>query len=285
MLICGDPEVNKRVALLLISILAVSSLMLVESAFAQSIPKPSVPEFTVNLVSHPYTVVPNPTTDPYTGKVTTYPAYINENKSLEIKIKNQPHNSYQMADGNWSRLYYNLRYKPHFSLDDWVYYPISTDADYAVNVNASLFEYTVISLDSGLYGYLILDSNQIDFQVRALTGYDEARYGVSGNTGELIWLGNHFTGEKSDWSTTQRLIIPTLPSSSANLFSPTTNSTSPASTTDQTTEPALNDTSQTLQLEIIIGTLVTIFLAIISLLIYHKRRRDSKPCPTVPNNN
>jgi hypothetical protein len=40
---------SKSWALLLVAVLTVSSLLMVASAFAQSIPKPSVPEFTLQL--------------------------------------------------------------------------------------------------------------------------------------------------------------------------------------------------------------------------------------------
>ncbi|MCJ7763000.1 hypothetical protein MUP38_06065, partial [Candidatus Bathyarchaeota archaeon] len=73
---------SKRVALLFIVILTVSSLKVGNFALA-SITKPSVPEFTVKLADHSYDVPPSTTatTDPYTGKqtVTTQPGYHVEN--------------------------------------------------------------------------------------------------------------------------------------------------------------------------------------------------------------
>ena len=61
---------NKVFSLLLVAILAVSSLILVESATAQSIPKPSVPEFTAKIVANPYEIPTPHSVDPYTGKDT-----------------------------------------------------------------------------------------------------------------------------------------------------------------------------------------------------------------------
>jgi hypothetical protein len=49
-------SLNKSAALLLIAILILSTLIMVESAFAQSIPKPSLPEFTVEFVGSSYEV-------------------------------------------------------------------------------------------------------------------------------------------------------------------------------------------------------------------------------------
>ena len=61
---------RKCVTLLLIVILTSSSLMLIESVFAQSMFEPSVPEFTLEFVDKSYDVPPTTesTTDPYTIK-------------------------------------------------------------------------------------------------------------------------------------------------------------------------------------------------------------------------
>src|SRR3990170_3163062 len=68
-------SMNKRVALLLIAMLAVSSLILVKTAPASaSIPKPSVPEFNVKLIDSSYIIPATTTTDPYTGQTVTHPS-------------------------------------------------------------------------------------------------------------------------------------------------------------------------------------------------------------------
>jgi hypothetical protein len=81
---------SKLATLLFITVLTVSSLVMVGSVFAQSIQTPSVPEFTVKLVAHPYDVPPTTTTtiDQYTGQeiVTTIPGYHVENKSICDKM-------------------------------------------------------------------------------------------------------------------------------------------------------------------------------------------------------
>ena len=66
---------SKGVSLLFVVVLAVSSLMMVESAFAQSIPKPSVPEFTVKFVDRSYSVEESSQINPYTGKTEVIPAH------------------------------------------------------------------------------------------------------------------------------------------------------------------------------------------------------------------
>jgi hypothetical protein len=265
----------KHAALLLVAFLAVSSLIMAESALAQSIPKPSVPEFTVKLVSHPYNVAPYNAVDPYTGAVTTYPGYVEENKSIEITIKNQPFDSYQMADGNWSRLYYNLRFKGHFYTGDWTYYPLSPESGY---INASNSDYTIISLPKYLSPYDLSPAmysvgSQFDFQVQALIGYDEPRYaGFSTNTPEPvpIFVGYNFTGEASDWSNTLTITItegqtPTSP----------TPTPPPSPATTPTPPPTPYSGAQLTEQEIIIGVAIaaTIIIVGLGLLIYLIKRK------------
>jgi hypothetical protein len=61
-------KTTKHLALALILLLATSSMLWVESVSAQSIPKPSVPEFSLKYVDHSYDVPTTYGTDPYTGK-------------------------------------------------------------------------------------------------------------------------------------------------------------------------------------------------------------------------
>lgn len=65
---------------------------------------------------------------------------------------------------------------------------------------------------------------------------DETRYGVSGNTGELVSYDNHFTGESSDWSNTQTITI--------NGNAPTTTLTTTPSQYPTATPDAQGDANQ-----------------------------------------
>ena len=56
-------SIGKGLSLLLVVILVGSSLIMVESASAQSIPKPSIPEFTVNLIDSSYDIPPSSSVD------------------------------------------------------------------------------------------------------------------------------------------------------------------------------------------------------------------------------
>jgi hypothetical protein len=228
---------NKRVALLLIVVLAVSSLIAVKPAPAEApIPKPSVPEFTVKLVDSSYDVPTTYSTNPYTGEKVTHPGYRVESRTIEIKIKNQPFTPFlvEEATANWTvGLQYVIRWKGHFE-QDWheIYYddPMDGFTGFSANLES---EYSVISFEGeyssteglrlyyqGLIATFPPDA-QVDFQVKARIGY-VSRYPVPFTSG---WI---FIGEESGWSNTQTLTIgvsQTPTSSPAN--SPTPSQESP----------------------------------------------------------
>ena len=207
---------NRTAVLMLLALITLSSLAMIGSAFAQLIPKPSVPEFTVQIVSYPYDVPTTHSIDPFTGQNITQEGYHVENKSIEVRIKNQPFTPYQIQDSNgneWTiNLHYNIRIKGHFS-EDWIElyrasdgYPIQHGKDDVV------LSYVLEPNTDTVWGtkYVTIPAGgQVDFQVKAMIGYvhREVTMPVPG-TG---WL---FTGETSGWSNTQTLIIgENLPSS------------------------------------------------------------------------
>ena len=113
--------------MLLVVILVVSSLIMLESAYAQSIPKPSVPEFTVQYIKTSYSVI-----DPYTGVSQQV-----DNSTIEVKIKNQPFT--YTNNGISYHLYYNVRTKPHFE-GNWIErYPIIDRANSPYNTTTKTF--------------------------------------------------------------------------------------------------------------------------------------------------
>jgi hypothetical protein len=236
--------------------------------------QPSVPDFTVKLVSHPYNVATVTSVDPYTGAVKTYPGYVEENKSIEVTIKNQPFGSYQMPDGNWSRLYYNLRFKGHYYTGDWTYYPLSPESGY---INASNSDFTVISLPKYLSPYDLSPASypvgsEFDFQVQALTGYDEAKY-AEGADYHIIFVGYNFTGATSDWSITQTLTIGENQTPTPSPATTSTPTTSPELTPTPTSTP-YQELQQTEQ-EAIIGAIITAVVigAGLGFLIYLIKRK------------
>ena len=183
---------NKPATLLLIAVLAVSSLIMVSSAFAQSITKPSVPEFTLKYVDNSYDVPPTYEIDQYTGEnVTAKYGYHVENRSIEFTFKNQPFAPYTDSSGNNIQLYYNFRFRGNYG-EAWTYYPEDSKGRSVIHYGggiqvddtqlypplypASNSDYTVVSLRLGLLGppvgsQEIPDGVEVDFQAQALIGY------------------------------------------------------------------------------------------------------------------
>ena len=207
------------------------------------IPKPSVPEFTLELVGPPYYVNTTYSLDPNTGQIVAKIGYTNPYSALKINAENQP------FDSSYGNLYYNIRVKNHSATDNWVeayqawnFYPQqSNDSDYT-NVGFSIQGYNFIGTLAGL---------QVDIQVEAMLG----RMGrVSTPIG-----GYGFIGETSGWSETQTISIP----ANTPLSPISTPSTSPS-------QP-----QQTEQLEIITGVAiaVVVFGAGLCLLVYLIKRK------------
>jgi hypothetical protein len=171
---------SKGLALVFILILTVSSLIMVNPAFASAqITRPSVPEFTVNLV----------------------------NNSIVLTIKNQPFTP-ETLSGETTTLYYNVQSKLHSS-QDWTYWFLASDG-YPTQDSGS--KYTVLSYGWGggfiftsSHGIEIPSGSQVDFQVQAMNGY-LGREIVNASLGAfgVPWV---FKGETSDWSN-QTLLIP-----------------------------------------------------------------------------
>ena len=218
---------SKIFSLLLVLILAVSSLIMAKPAFAQTpipspvpIPTPSVPEFTVKFVDASYDVAPTSSIDPYTGQNITNQGYHVENRTIELTIQNQPFDSY-IANGQNISFYFNVREKGHYE-ENWtiVYSP---DLGYLTESNS---EYTVTSysLDENVFPFwneISSSGGQVDFQVQALIGYVSRIYNPNA-TLQIDMYPWAFTGETSGWSNTQTVNVPsnsTSASTSPNLTS------------------------------------------------------------------
>ena len=189
---------RKNATLLLIAVLTFSSLFMVGSVFAQSTPKPSVPEFTVKAVAHPYDIPTTYSTDPYTGETITHEGRHVENKSIEVWIKNIPFTPYTDAEGNEVNLYYNVRVKGHFE-PDWGTPTTYSESDSAERIPQSNSEYTVLSL-ANYYS----SKAQVDYQVEAVVGHFYTDYYPPGHA--ITWPVTVFqVDETSGWSSTQTL--------------------------------------------------------------------------------
>ena len=173
---------RQSVALILILIMAISSLsfMMVKPANAQSIPKPSVPEFTLDFVDRSFT---------------TIDGVYYDSKTIQVTIANQPslNNSlfynvrYSVNSGNWMDIY---------RMDDA--YPPQSDS-----------EYTIISVYLHPQGNatLVPTNSIVDVQVEAMIGFIHRDYNPN-HTSQIDMYPYVFTGETSGWSNTQTITIP-----------------------------------------------------------------------------
>jgi hypothetical protein len=212
MLIVGMGGFNKNLVVVLI--VALSSLLLVESAFAQ-LPNPSAPEFIVKYVNNSYEVPSTTTIDPYTGQTIINAAHYVENKSIEFSIKNQV----------WNDVYgihYDIRVKGHFE-ENWTNVfsetfdsPTMSNSTYTILVFSSSDGTTYKGFYRGWGEIYAPSEGKIDFQVQAFVrGYVPSDSMFGGMTETTL--------TKSGWSNTQTVTIP----ASSNSISPTPTPTVP----------------------------------------------------------
>ncbi len=264
-------------------ILLASSIFAIIPISAESIPNPSVPEFTVKIIDHSYdtpVTTPTYTTDPYTGEqiqlTSGSPSYHIQNKSIEISIKNQPFTAY-ISSGNYIGLYYNFRYKGHYGTD-WTYDPFKPndisskmyggwDMTRLFPYEASKSDYTIVSKTFDYFG---ANYGQVDFQVQAQIGYVQE---MGSAYSARIW-GNfyNFTGQSSDWSNTQTITIDTS--------NPTINPTAPIVTfspapyeTDITTQLSDNWALPQLDLNVLgFAALASVVVVLLVFLVLLRKR-------------
>jgi hypothetical protein len=192
--------------------------LLIASAFAlapvsASVPKPTVPEFTLQLVAHPYDFAPTYTVDPYTGQsVLKENGYRAKNMSIEVTITNQQY-SYS-SNGVAYDIYYDVRQKPHFS-DYWneMSRPVShwiddsfTERLFASGVKQTESNVTVLSLPADYS-----PNTQIDVEVRAAVGHNQNYWIVDSydfsSAPSRHWVHGVALDDMSNWSSTQTLTV------------------------------------------------------------------------------
>jgi hypothetical protein len=199
---------NKTCALVLVVILAISCVIMVESAYAQTFTKPSVPYFTANYVDRSYYIPPTYGIDQYSGQtVQTGGGFTVQNKTIELTIKNQKVTPYSIRDDDALRsvyLNFQIRYKGHFG-QEWQNY--SVGEDYWLDNTVVLF-WLGENRNSPYLGDLYA-GNQVDFQVQARIGYYMHTDNDWYNPNSLV-----FVGESSDWSGIQTVTIPGASTSS-----------------------------------------------------------------------
>jgi hypothetical protein len=261
--------------------LVVASLLVVYPVFAQQIHRPSVPEFSVQYIDYITNIAPTTSTsiNPYTGQnmTTTSQGGTSHNETIVFTIKNQPFTPYKDSNGNYIGIYFNFRYKGHFEAN-WTYLPFNPDGEtstpwggwldrslpYFSHFSQSASNYTtfVFPLTNFLpYGNSAFSNGgQIDFQVQAQIG--NISYSSEGTQS----LGDYyrFTGQSSDWSSTQTLNI--------NFNSNSTNLT--PTPTPMTYLPPRN-APQLDPVYYLIPVSVTAAIVILSILVFRRHRKTS----------
>jgi hypothetical protein len=246
---------RKSLALAFILILVTSSLIMVEVARAQT--KPSVPEFTVTFIDKSYDAPASTSIDPYTGKTVTNPSYHVENRTIELTIKNQPHDS---SD----KLYYNIRAKGHFAQNWTALYgyensPRMSNSDYTILVFSSSGE----GLFRGFYGAEVYapSGGEVDFQVEAFVGGYEY---VEPQGGNPIGSGWHFKSiAESGWSNSQTITV----DASVPTATPNTSTSSPSQTPLPAQEPF-----PTVAVGTVSGAVAVVAIGV-GLLVYFKKHK------------
>lgn len=262
-------------SILLVTLLTLSSLIMVQSAFAQTptpslvpIPKPSVPEFTLELADHSYDVPARTTstTDPYTGKTTTYtsPAYHVQNLTIDVIFRKQYYPA--TINGYQTTLYYDITTKPHYT-EDWYgpydkgWFPAKTNS-----------EYTTISFSRIDYP----SEGEVDFRVQAYLGY---HYNYEDYSHIQPIPQSSFSSSASDWSNTQTINL--ADGSVSVSTSPTPNPTPSPSATLSSIIPTSPIDSNSVDSNLIVVPIAVAVLAIlfIFLLLYvrHLKRSIAKP--------
>jgi len=163
-----------------------------------SVPKSSVPEFTLNFVGNSYDVPVTYSIDPYTGENVTHAGYHVENKYIEVRIRNQPFTPYWIQENDHNRtinFFYNIRVKGTFA-ENWTNL---YGGSYGYLMEDYGSEYTVIP-----YRANAKSGGQVDFQVEALIGYEHPMLSPHAIPVEK-WV---ITGEESGWSNTQTITLP-----------------------------------------------------------------------------
>ncbi len=264
-------KMAKYLTLCLAVILVLCSLITVESASGQTIPKPSVPQFTTTIEDHSYDVPLTSTTtiNPYTGEQETHTqgGYHVENRTIDVRILNQQFTSVTM-DGNTTQLYYVIRWKGHY--ENWNENVTYSGFDYSYylsigGLKASDSAYTVKSYPLTLWN---IPNSKIDFQVKAQAGYSFLYSG-----GHILPIGNNFyAAEESDWSSIQTVTIPG--NSSSVTPAPSIFPTECLPNNGPTSPPNTNSELTITLTWLIIGFLV---ISVISLLLYIRHLKRRKP--------
>ena len=203
-------RISRCIVAIIAVILAISVFTTLSAGSSQTMPKPSVPEFTAEYVVRSYDVpvTYENITDPYTGEVRTRISGGNhiDNKTIDVIIANQPFSS-TIIDGYSTYFYYIIRWKGTF--DSWADINYSSwsfgsnDNQGHERIEPSDSDFTVKSYKLIWDLPYIPEGGSLDFQVKAQIGYSYPVY-----DGHIMPVGSVFKVEaESDWSNIQTVTI------------------------------------------------------------------------------
>ncbi len=207
-------RVSKIFAFGIIVIVALSTMSMAESAYAQTgVTQPVIPRFDVSLSGFTDYVPPTYGVDPATGKaVIVKEGYEELYKWVSVRTWGQPFWEYNNSEGYRVLLYYNVRWQSnldnswqsfpseekyfHDSMDPWDTY----GEGYVISIGFK-------EIKGGSMQLLDPNAVEIGFQVEALIGYYDSN--------------NIFVGQSSGWSETQTLTLSNPSTSATPIPSPT----------------------------------------------------------------
>jgi hypothetical protein len=199
-------RVGKGFAVFIILIIAISSLslILVKPVNAQSISKPSVPEFTVEPVGPSFDIPPTYSFNSSSGLFYVNEGYHFEYSTVEVIIKNQAFTNQTNID----YLFYNVRLKPHNYPDSYWNEPFNANLDgFPIQTRSNFTIIPIAAEGATELQYQIAAGATTDIQVKAMIGHIER--GFNGNaTNQIEMYPYVFVGQISDWSNTQTVTLP-----------------------------------------------------------------------------
>lgn len=273
-------NINKTLTLIVILTICSPIALFVESSQAQSIPTPSVPQFTVKFVDRSYDVPKTSwtTTDPNTGKqVTTYSGGNHVvNRTIDVTITNQPFTPIPRENGS-IQIFYNVRAKGYYEewQDVWGGERMTKIAPQSSSGSTTTVTFVLGSMDPPYYD---IAEGKEDFQVKAIAGAYEKLHAPS--LAELVTGGNiefrNYT--ESDWSNIQTIDVPpNTPHTSVPEHQMTSNAIPTSTNTNTPVDLQLGYQPQPLTDLAIIAIISAMGITIVSLLVYVRRIKKQLP--------
>lgn len=196
---------KRALPIFLIAMLAVA--FVVPSISAQSTPVPSVPTFSLTYIDHSFDAPAATVDDGYIGPHYV-PAHHVRNGTILVTINNQPFTQYKDANNHTIELFYHIRCKGHYD-SSWITYPDTDDYIQTSNSQTTVFSYGMNEEWAGTPGGRVPNLTQdgkLDFQVETFIGYSQTVCTSIARRADDYYT--YFTGQKSGWSNTQTISMP-----------------------------------------------------------------------------